>query len=158
MPSGTISSSRRCGNGSAADPVRRFRQRSLRRPGVLLLQRSGIPLLEGYGLTEAGPVVSVNTLEPGRGRASVGQSQVWNFVWRRTGKSSCDLRCHVGYWNLDAETRTALDGGWLHTGDLGGIDSGGFLTITGRKKDLIVTSGGKNISPLGIEERLRSSP
>lgn len=120
---------------------------------------AGIPLLEGYGLTEAGPVVSVNTLEAWKGE-SVGRAipgvelrleEDGEILVRSPGVMS-------GYWNLDAETRAALDGGWLHTGDLGGIDSGGFLTITGRKKDLIVTSGGKNISPLGIEERLRSSP
>ena len=63
-----------------------------------------------------------------------------------------------GYYNLEADSHTALVGGWLHTGDLGVVDSDGFLTITGRKKDLIVTSGGKNISPGPIEDRLRESP
>lgn len=120
---------------------------------------AGIPLLEGYGLTEAGPVVSVNTLDAWKAR-SVGRA-IPGVELRLADDAEILVRSPgvmPGYWNLDAESRAALEGGWLHTGDLGEIDEGGFLTITGRKKDLIVTSGGKNISPLGIEERLRSSP
>ncbi len=118
-----------------------------------------IPLLEGYGLTEAGPVVSVNTFEAWKAY-SVGRPIPG--VEARLGEDSEILVRSAGvmsgYWNLEGETQAALQGGWLHTGDLGEIDPRGFITLTGRKKDLIVTSGGKNISPRGIEDRLRSSP
>lgn len=126
---------------------------------ALFFTGAGIPMLEGYGLTEAAPVVSVNTFDSwkpgtvGRPIASVTVriSEEGEILVRSPG-------IMAGYWNNDADTQAALEGGWLHTGDLGSVDADGHITISGRKKDLIVTSGGKNISPQPIEERLRESP
>src|SRR5262249_6004651 len=64
----------------------------------------------------------------------------------------------LGYWNRPAETSEAIKGGWLYTGDLGEIDSDGYLRITGRKKELIVTAGGKNIAPVYLENLLAQEP
>ena len=65
----------------------------------------------------------------------------------------------MGYWENELATREALDeNGWLHTGDLGSLDEDGFLTITGRKKDIIITAGGKNITPENVQNDLTQSP
>ena len=64
-----------------------------------------------------------------------------------------------GYWGNEAATAEALDAdGWLHTGDIGSLDDEGFLSVTGRKKELIVTAGGKNVAPAVLEDRLRAHP
>jgi long-chain acyl-CoA synthetase len=63
-----------------------------------------------------------------------------------------------GYWHNEEETRAVIKDGWFYTGDLGAIDEDGFLTIIGRKKEIIVTAGGKNVAPAIMEDRLRSHP
>jgi long-chain acyl-CoA synthetase len=64
----------------------------------------------------------------------------------------------AGYWRNDDETKAVFSDGWFHTGDLGAIDDDGFLTIVGRKKEIIVTAGGKNVAPAILEDRLRAHP
>ena len=119
------------------------------------LNAIGLPTLQGYGLTEASPVVSCNL--PGHIKVdTVGPAFKTNKV-----KIASDGEILIkgenimlGYWNKKKETEDIIKNGWLHTGDIGEIDSEGFLKITDRKKDLIVNFGGDNISPVKIENLL----
>ncbi len=120
---------------------------------------AGIPVYEGYGMTETAPVLAVNTHRAVRlgtvGRAIPG-------VELRTAADGEVLargpNVMSGYWNRPVETEQALVGGWMHTGDLGTFDREGYLTLTGRKKELLVLSSGKNVAPRAVEETLERSP
>jgi long-chain acyl-CoA synthetase len=119
---------------------------------------AGVFLREGYGMTETAAVATVNTLDefkPGTVGKPVPGCEVKIADDGEVLMSGDNI--FVGYYRNDEATAEALVDGWLHSGDLGEIDSDGYLKITGRKKDLIVTSSGKNITPSNIETQLRQS-
>ncbi|GAA5037061.1 AMP-dependent synthetase/ligase [Microbacterium fluvii] len=119
----------------------------------------GVTILEGYGLTETTAPATVNTATkskigtvgpvlPGVGirLAEDGEIQVRG------------INVFKEYWRNPEATAAAFDGDWFRTGDIGSFDSEGFLTITGRKKEIIVTAGGKNVSPAALEDPIRANP
>jgi len=122
----------------------------------------GIPVMEGYGLTETSPVIAVNGAKPGQLRLGTVGKPLVNLDIKIEEDSELLVRgpsVMRGYWNKPEMTAEVLDEeGYFRTGDLAEIDDDGFLLITGRKKDLIVTAGGKNVAPQPIEASLMQSP
>ena len=118
----------------------------------------GVPVLEGYGMTETSTVATYSTIEDHKfgtvGRALPG------VEIRIADDGEILLKganIFQGYYKNDDASFGAIEDGWLHTGDLGSLDSEGYLSITGRKKDIIITAGGKNLTPANIENDLKQS-
>ncbi len=129
-------------------------------PDILkLFHQIGVPLYEGYGMTETTAGASINY----KGNVkigSVGRTLPGTELKTDTDGEIMFRGRHVmkGYYNNPEATAEVMDGEWLRSGDIGKIDSDGFVTITGRKKELYVSSGGKNIAPLVIEETMKGIP
>jgi long-chain acyl-CoA synthetase len=121
----------------------------------------GVTIYEGYGLTETSSAITVNQVQPGGLKIGTVGILVPGNSLRIADDKELLVRGGVvfdGYWHNEQATEEAFADGWFKTGDLGAIDEDGFLTITGRKKELIVTAGGKNVAPAVLEDQLRSHP
>ena len=119
----------------------------------------GLRIMQGYGQTEAGPVISANP--PDAIRIDTVGRVLDGVELRLAEDGEIQVRGDLvmdGYWGLPQATAAAIEDGWLHTGDIGVLDDDGYLRITDRKKDMIVLSGGDNVSPAKIEGMLMAEP
>jgi long-chain acyl-CoA synthetase len=125
-----------------------------------LFAAAELPIVEGYGLTEASPAVSCNV--DGHTRIGTVGRPLKNIEVRTAPDGELLVRgpnVMKGYYNRPDETREAIDSqGWLHTGDIAQLDADGYIRIIDRKKDIIVLSGGKNVSAANLETRLAADP
>jgi long-chain acyl-CoA synthetase len=121
---------------------------------------AGLTVLEGYGMTETSAAATVN--KPSRNKIGTVGQPVPGVSVRIGDDGEILLKGGIiftGYWENSQATEETLDAdGWLRTGDIGALDSEGFLQVTGRKKEIIVTAGGKNVAPAVLEDRLRAHP
>ncbi|NKQ25956.1 AMP-dependent synthetase/ligase, partial [Streptomyces galbus] len=125
----------------------------------LFFAGAGVQVYEGYGLTESTAAATANP--PGRTRYGTVGQPIPGMTVHIADDGEVWLRgdnVFQGYLNNPKATDQALHDGWLATGDLGALDEDGYLTITGRKKEILVTSGGKSVSPGALEERVREHP
>ncbi len=134
-------------------------------PGVMRdLEALGFTVLEGYGLTETAPVVTFNPMEerrPGSAGKPLPSVELRIRDADEKGQGEIEIRGPMvmrGYYNNPAATAEAIHDGWLRTGDIGRIDRDGYLVITGRSKEVIVLSSGKNIYPEDVEKLYSGSP
>jgi long-chain acyl-CoA synthetase len=119
----------------------------------------GVPVMEGYGMTETATGASVNTPEHHR-FGTVGKP-LPGVEARIADDGELLIKggnVFQGYHGMEDASFGAIADGWLHTGDLGSIDSDGYVSIVGRKKDIIITAGGKNLTPANLENDLKRSP
>jgi long-chain acyl-CoA synthetase len=118
----------------------------------------GVPVLEGYGMTETATASTVSTIGDHK-FGTVGRPLPGSEVKIADDGEILVRGPHIfsGYYKMEDKSFGAIEDGWLHTGDLGSIDEDGYLSITGRKKDIIITSGGKNLTPANLENDIKQS-